>query len=314
MRNGATMPPFAVWCLALVTVLLPEASGDAREAHHRPQMRREPLQHSMAPEPGEAELSRPPKKPTQPCSYPPDLPLILALGTLTSGAGLIGTKAQDLPCAVEVPRSASVGSRGDIFVQDEDDDGVCKSLCHAVDAPWQIKLSSASRVRVSASSAFYETLDDGSRRPCSLQAAGASLSDPEAQNCGVDSKQICHKGSPLCQEDAPSSHGPLEEICNLCSGGGEFLPEATAFMEDGKPFSCQFALDQIRAGGSRLTCQEAAEEYADCCARSGNDGKSGPSDRTDNWSCELCAGFGDLNSVLTVEMTVHRLHRSVLLD
>eukprot|EP00439_Symbiodinium_sp_Y106_P077120 s682_g16.t1 len=218
MRNGATMPPFAVWCLALVAVPLPEASGDAREAHHRPQMRREPLQHRCS----EAERCETHDPGPMSSCMAPDGEAELSHNRRWPHGGRISL-------APRSPRRASVGGLGDVFA--EDDDSVCKSLCHAVDAPWQIKLSNASR-----------------------------------------------------------------EICNICSGGAEFLPDATAFMEDGKPFSCQFALDQIRAGGSRLTCQEAAEENADCCARSDSDGKPGSSDRTDNWSCELCAGFGDLNS------------------
>ncbi|CAE7028298.1 unnamed protein product [Symbiodinium natans] len=167
-------------------------------------------------------------------------------------------------------------------------------------------------------------------RPCTLQAAGLSLSDlgckvckvcsigrlwllycaediltqssclapedPEAKNCGADSKRICPASAPLAVKISGFLKSPAQEACNFCSGIGTFLPDATAFMEDGKPFSCQFALDQIRAGDSKLTCHEATEELVDCCARPSDDGRSGTSDKTDNWNCDLCAGYGDLNS------------------
>ncbi|CAK8996959.1 unnamed protein product [Durusdinium trenchii] len=157
-----------------------------------------------------------------------------------------------------------------------------------------------------ASGSFYETSSNGDRRPCGLKMSTSnSLADPKAKNCEADTKHACAKGKLLCQEElvvtetlatSPDSLNLSSPVssnhkeCNFC--GGKFLPEATAFMEDGKPFRCQYALDEIRRGDSHFSCVEAAERLVDCCADT-------PAEPTETqWTgapCELCAGHGELN-------------------
>lgn len=190
----------------------------------------------------------------------------------------------------------SIDSLGSFQYQDDDD--ACEALCHAIDVTTVSKKCVDLSNEECASSSFYETLENGDRRPCTLKtAAGLSLSDPKAENCELDARRSCKKGEDLCPKGASSpvisedftSIAPTED-CQFCARG-DFLPSATAYMEDGVPFTCQQALDRIRSGESSISCAEAAAELVDCC--SGTPDPTAPADAMND--CQLCLGVGSLN-------------------
>ena len=195
---------------------------------------------------------------------------------------------------------------------------VCEALCDAIDITSVSKKCMDLSNEECASASFYETLENGDRRPCALKfSAGMSLSDPKAENCDVDSKRTCMKGKPLCAavEEASSqtlvmhdtqvrpeetSAKPINAVedCQICAGRGDFLPKATAFMEDGVPFTCQSAMERIRSGETQMNCAEAAEQLVDCCAGPSADPPSSAANVEPDveFQCDLCAGRGSLNS------------------
>eukprot|EP00435_Cladocopium_sp_Y103_P061473 s1803_g23.t1 len=203
------------------------------------------------------------------------------------------------------PRNARSGGLLDVSIdsmgsfQDEDDGNeACEALCHAIDVTTVSKKCVDLSNEECASSSFYETLENGDRRPCALKtAAGLSLSDPNAENCEVDARRTCKKGQDLCPEGTSSvitedltSIAPTED-CQFCAGRGDFLPSATAYMEDGVPFTCQHASDRIRSGESSISCAEAADQLVDCC--SGTPDPTAPAAALND--CRLCLGLGSLN-------------------
>lgn len=189
-----------------------------------------------------------------------------------------------------------IDSMGSLQYQDDDD--ACEALCHAIDVTTVSKKCVDLSNEECASSSFYETLDNGDRRPCTLKTAAPSLSDPNAENCELDGRRSCKKGEDLCPEGTSSSVisedltsiAPTED-CQFCAGRGDFLPSATAYMEDGVPFTCQQASDRIRSGESSISCAEAADQLVDCC--SGTPDPTAPADALSD--CQLCLGAGTLN-------------------
>lgn len=80
-----------------------------------------------------------------------------------------------------------IDSMGSLQYQDDDD--ACEALCHAIDVTTVSKKCVDLSNEECASSSFYETLDNGDRRPCTLKTAAPSLSDPNAENCELDGRR-----------------------------------------------------------------------------------------------------------------------------